>query len=697
MKKNILSVLLFLVLSLIVAVPASASPIVGIIPPPAKPSQALPVVEQLGQQLQNLVDQAATKNNSDDDINSEPEPTFGTRALTFMIAAAGIIEKHAQLFVSNFAAWPQFTAWLGQQASDPRLLLRWQQIGSDAARSVLPAILLALACDFLFYPLRRKLRSHVPTTTSGAIATLVALFLIRAIPICLFIGVALAQLDQIEAQRFQRFVIMNVVYALSLSRIVFALLRGMFAPRSQALRLLPMSDEQAFYAYGWLNAFGVPIIVGYFCLTIAHAMHVPQEVVTAFLNILGLILVAMAIVVIAQKRGFIADLLRGQARHDDDMAWLRPLRGWFAATWHVLATAYLVIGYLIAALGVEDGFALMLRGTLCTLAALVVMRILFDRTRNIGGEEPGLYQHTLRFVIGLVIWAFGLLTIAAAWGTDLQVFFTTPVGQRILGSTLSVGITVIVLVLLYGAFSRAVDRYVNRRDAEAGTLQTSARVRTLLPMLRHTVLILCIIIVALIILSEAGVNIAPLLAGAGVLGVAVGFGSQTLVKDFLTGLFIVIENTIAIGDVVKIADHSGTIEAISMRTVRLRDSDGALHVLPFSEVSKIVNMTKDFGYALITLGIACDADVDLALRLMNEVAEEMRADPAFARSITSPMDVWGVTELGDFSVKITGRLRTLPGEHWAVKREYLYRIKKRFDAAGVVMPYPTSVMVSKPN
>lgn len=695
MQKPLLPMFLFFVL-LMFSASAWATPTPGADLPLPKPSQALPVVEQLQQQLQNLVDQTATKGSADEDLNGEPEPTFGTRALGFVIAATGIIEKHAQLFISNFAAWPQFTAWLTQQMTDSRLLLRWQQIGGDALHAVVPAMLLALLCDLLLHPLRRTLRKRTPATTSGTVATLVALFLIRAMPICLFVGMALSQLDQIEAQRFQRFIIINVVYALALMRIVFALLRGLLAPRIQALRLLPLSDAQASYAYAWLNAFSVLIVTGYFCLTMMHALHVPPDVVTAFINLLGLILVGMAIVVIVQKRQFFADLLRGQPQADDDITWFRPLRCWFASVWHVLAIAYLVVGYLIAALGVEDGFALLLRGTLCTLASLVIMRLLFDRTRNIGGEEPGLYQHTLRFVIGLVIWAVGFVLIAAAWGADVQAFVATPLGQRIVGSCFSVGTTVLVLILLYGAFSRAVDRHITRRDAEDGVLQASARVRTLLPMLRHTVFMICIIIVGLMVLSEAGVNIAPLLAGAGVLGVAVGFGSQTLVKDLITGLFIVIENTIAIGDYVQIESHKGEIEAISMRTVRLRDPDGALHVVPFSEVSKIINMTKDFGYAMITLGIACDANVDLALKIMGEVAEELRQDPEFADFITSPMDVWGITELGDFAIKIAGRMRTKPGKHWAVKRAYLYRIKKRFDDAGIVMPYPTTVMLTKP-
>src|SRR5262249_2208059 len=152
------------------------------------------------------------------------------------------------------------------------------------------------------------------------------------------------------------------------------------------------------------------------------------------------------------------------------------------------------------------------------------------------------------------------------------------------------------------------------------------RVRTLLPMLRNAAFIIFSIIAAMVILSEGGVNIGPLLAGAGVIGVAVGFGSQTLVKGFLTGPFLVIENTIAIGDVVKIADHSGTVEAMTIRTLRLRDGDGAVHILPFSEVSKIINMTKDFAYALITVGVSYSSDLRRVMEVIKAVGEELRQD-----------------------------------------------------------------------
>ena len=179
----------------------------------------------------------------------------------------------------------------------------------------------------------------------------------------------------------------------------------------------------------------------------------------------------------------------------------------------------------------------------------------------------------------------------------------------------------------------------------------------------------------LMILSQLGVDIAPLLAGAGVFGLAVGFGAQSLVKDVITGTFILLEDSITVGDVVTLGDHTGTVELMSLRTIKLRDVSGNVHTVPYGDVSTVLNMTKDFSYAALEVGVAYRENYDEVVEILKNIAGEMAADS-------------GLDSFGASSVNIRVRIRTVPGAQWRVRREFNRRIKAAFDAAGVEIPFP---------
>ncbi|HEU0118268.1 MAG TPA: mechanosensitive ion channel domain-containing protein, partial [Alphaproteobacteria bacterium] len=334
-----------------------------------------------------------------------------------------------------------------------------------------------------------------------------------------------------------------------------------------------------------------------------------------------------------------------------------------------------------------------------TLVILVTMRLCLHATDRFGAKDltasAALHHIILRGLLRFLIWIVAILGVAASWGANLPAFFATPIGQRVLGGTFSIGITIAVVALIYGLCNSAIESRLNRRDADGKVVQASARMRTLLPMLRNTVFIIFAIAVGIVVLSELGFNIAPLLAGAGIFGVALGFGSQTLVKDFLTGLFIVIENTIAIGDVVKIGDHSGVVDAMSVRTLRLRDNDGAVHILPYSEVTNIINMTKDFAFAVIDVGVGYDADLEKAMQVIREVGDDMQKDPIFKRVILEQVEVLGIEKLGDSSITIRSRIRTRPGKQWDVRRMFQLKLVQRFIKEGIDIPFPTVTNIQR--
>lgn len=709
-----LSGLLILFMVMVVATPGWAQPSLAPIKHSARPLMSMPIASQIQTLLGGgapapapaatpaapATAAPAAPAADTDIIDIEPQETFGTKALNLLISEAEFMRGEGNTLINNIAALPQLSSWFDQQVNDPHLHDRWVQTGRDILYIVGLSFLGAVALDFLFLPLRNNLRQRRPGSLSRKIGTLLVILIIKLLPIFVFIGVSLTLLDQEEPQKFPRFIALNLVYALALSNFAIACIRCCFAPRTEALRLIPTSTLQAVYACRWLTAFSLVIIYGYFCIDVARSIRIPAAVISAFTGLLGLALVLMTLIVIVQKRAFVAALLRGNlSAAQQDLSLFQNLRLWFARHWHVLAISYIVIGYLITALGVENGFALMLRGTILTLMIFVAMRVLFHATDRWGTDDmvsgSTVHHSILRVMLRFVIWIFAIIAAAAAWGANIRAFFDTPLGQRLLGSAFSIGITVIIVALIYEGCNSAIERRLNRRDAEGKALQASARVRTLLPMIRNVVFIGFSLIVGLVVMSEVGFNVGPLLAGAGIFGVALGFGSQTLVKDFLTGLFIVIENTIAIGDIVKIGDHSGTVEAMSVRTLRLRDQNGALHILPFSEVTNIINMTKDFAFAIINVGVAYHSDLDHVMNVIRAVGEDMQKDPIFKRVILEPVEIMGVDNLGDSSITILSRMRTRPGKQWDVKRQFLLKLKQRFDKEGIEIPFPTVMNIQK--
>jgi small conductance mechanosensitive channel len=214
-------------------------------------------------------------------------------------------------------------------------------------------------------------------------------------------------------------------------------------------------------------------------------------------------------------------------------------------------------------------------------------------------------------------------------------------------------------------------------------------VRTLLPLVRNALAVFIAVVLTLVVLSEIGIDIAPLLAGAGVVGLAIGFGSQTLVKDVITGLFMLLEDTISVGDIVTVAGRGGVVEAITIRTIKLRDSDGSLHTIPFSTVDAVQNRTKGFGQYVFEVKVDYHSDVDAVIAALKEVDAGMRADPEFRDLILEPLDIWGLDKFEDSAIVIAARTKTLPARQWTVGRAFNKRMKEHFDKIGIVMPYPT--------
>jgi small-conductance mechanosensitive channel len=214
------------------------------------------------------------------------------------------------------------------------------------------------------------------------------------------------------------------------------------------------------------------------------------------------------------------------------------------------------------------------------------------------------------------------------------------------------------------------------------------RAETLGRVFRYLVAVVVSLLAGLLILTELGVSVAPLLGAAGVAGLAVGFGAQSLVKDYFTGFFLLIEDQIRQGDVVKLGDHAGLVEEVTLRYVQLRDYDGHVHYVPNGTITSVVNLGRGHAQAVVDVGVGYGTDLDAAMDVMREVAAQMRRDPAHAARILDDLEVAGVERWADSAVVIRARFRVAPLEQWTVRRDFLKRLKAAFDRAGIEIPFP---------
>jgi len=258
------------------------------------------------------------------------------------------------------------------------------------------------------------------------------------------------------------------------------------------------------------------------------------------------------------------------------------------------------------------------------------------------------------------------------------------------GATVMFRIAVIVIVawVSIGLLQRGIRAFRIRIASRMDDRESVKRAETLGRVFRYLVAVVVSLIAGMLVLAELGISVAPILGAAGVVGLAVGFGAQSLVKDYFTGFFILLENQIREGDVVKLGDHAGLVEVVTLRFVQLRDYDGRVHFVPNGQINTVVNMTRGFAQAVIDVGVAYRENVDDVMQVMRDVGAELRADPAFAPRILDDLEVAGVENWADSAVVIRCRFRCMPIEQWAVRREYLRRLKLAFDARGIEIPYP---------
>jgi moderate conductance mechanosensitive channel len=266
--------------------------------------------------------------------------------------------------------------------------------------------------------------------------------------------------------------------------------------------------------------------------------------------------------------------------------------------------------------------------------------------------------------------------------------FELPIWAKALVALTNVFLILAIAWVLLGATSRVLRMLNHRMQARSDTVEDRKRVETLVRVFRYIASVVIGAITIMLILAEIGISIAPILATAGVAGLAVGFGAQSLVKDYFTGFVMLLENQIRVGDMVAVADKTGTVEEVTLRYVRLRDIEGAVHFIPNGVIATVTNRSREFAYALIDIGIAYHQNIDHTYQVMHDVGNLLRQDPEYGPKILEPLEILGVNDWADSSVMLRSRFKVVAMEQGPVRREYLRRLKNAFDAKGIEIPFP---------
>lgn len=482
--------------------------------------------------------------------------------------------------------------------------------------------------------------------------------------------------------------------------------RMLFSSRYEGLRLLPISAQEASYWNRWLaRLIGM---VGYGLMVVVPLVnfYVAATLGQAVGTLIMLLAFIYAVGVVLKNRVRLRDNLNQMSARSTLTASRVSLQ-LFARTWHLFALIYFLMVFVLTLTRPGDALPFVLFATLKTLGAVVVGLLLSafltqtigrriqlsdDLRRKLPLLEVRLnsYVPNALRVLRTVIVVAVIMVVLDAWGAfNLAAWYASERGANLVGNLISV---VVILIVSLGVWLGLASLIEHKLNPETGHGEPSARAKTLLSLFRNALAIAMVTITGMIVLSEVGINIGPLIAGAGVLGLAIGFGAQKLVQDVITGVFIQVENAMNTGDVVTVGGITGTAERLSIRSVGIRDLSGTYHIVPFSSVDTVSNYMREYGNHVGEYGIAYRENIDDAIAQLQLAFEDLKASTEHSHKLLADMTVAGVTALADSSVNIRVVIKTTPGDQWGVGRAYNRLVKMRFDSAGIEIPFPHTTL-----
>jgi small conductance mechanosensitive channel len=694
-----------------------------------------PAREHLKKQLELLLQAQRAASGAPGTHKANPAPQgFGARALASLSHHVELVSIALVNLVQGIADLPKRLQKAVSVLSDPAQRHYWIKIVVDLVGVLAAAFAACWVTHRLLTRPRRALYARNHKRWFVRLLFLPFVFVLEALPIFAFGFASYIALPLFDPTETARLVIAAIVSAQITASLVSAIAAAVFAPTAPGLRLFHLGDETAAYLQIWTRRFAMVVAYGYAITELAAVLGIDDSLHEVITRVWGLLVAAMGVIFVLQNRLSVTEWIAGAPEHVDDLSnpegepVLTPLepqpraepkpsvkrfrifRRQAAKIWHILAIAYIAASYAVWALQIEGGFAFLLRATVLTGILFVMIRLgdrglrhVFDHSFALSDDVkrflPGLEQRTNRYLPVLrqaflvLLYVVGVFALLQIWGLDMIGWLAAGSGRPVMAAAFKIIIILLLSAVASELVNLTIEHYLRDHDQNGRRIYHSARMRTLLPLLRNAFRMTLGTIVLLVVLSEIGIDIGPLLAAAGVVGLAIGFGAQTLVKDIITGVFILIEDTLSIGDVVDLGGHAGVVEGMTIRTIRLRDGAGTVHTVPFSAVTIVQNLTKDFSYATFDIKIDHRESADQVIEIMKEVGAETENDPNLKYGLLGPFEIIGLDSFMDTGAVIKARMRTRAMSQWDVMRAYNLRLKRAFDSRGIRFP---GVMAANP-
>ncbi|WP_051248911.1 mechanosensitive ion channel domain-containing protein [Inquilinus limosus] len=477
-------------------------------------------------------------------------------------------------------------------------------------------------------------------------------------------------------------IVLSYLLLVLIVRVMLVAGRIILAPGAERFRLVPMATRTARFWFIWSA-----ILVGWFffvqfTLGVLATLGLRRESWYLVGLACGVVLLGLALTSLWRAPTFDG---RERVGHDHRIGtWLLTL--YIVGIWLALFTgsvAPFYVGIILLLLPIA------IRGT-----HLAVKHVLRPAGAAVAEEVPSLLAVSLERGLRAVLVIGAALAVADVLGLDLGALTSRDtLATRLLRGAINAAIVVLVADFAWHLLRAWLDQRIAAANAggpgSGDDARRHARLRTLLPILKNVLFVVLAVMAGLIALSALGVEIGPLIAGAGVVGLAVGFGAQTLVKDIISGMFFLFDDAFRVGEYIESGSIRGTVEGFSLRSLKLRHHRGALHTIPFGSLEKITNYSRDWVIDKMTVSVTYDTDLDKIKPIVKQVGKELLADPEMAPHILETLKMQGVEQFGDYAIQIRLKMMTKPGEQFVIRRKALAMIKKAFEANGIAFAVPT--------
>lgn len=499
--------------------------------------------------------------------------------------------------------------------------------------------------------------------------------------------------------------------AILIVRLASLVSRIVFAPAAPALRMVPAKDEDARYLHRRVVQVAV---VWAFGATICELMLRQGLAIEAYRLLsaaAGIVVIALFISMFWHFRTPVGNVIKGPDFDHADLEANPPglrLRAQVGDLWHVIATAYVLIAWVVQVFGAFTGNDRLVSAAIASVvlvlllpaASYAVRRLLeaaFSGGRAAEGrrESEPIYVDAIMRSVNVLLVLFTIALLWTAWGGDPRASAAATVGETTAAAAFDVILILVIADMLWKITHTAIDRRLEREGIDLGAQAAAvpggdgegggsgSRAGTLLPLARKTVATVLGMMVVFTILSAFGVDIGPLLAGAGVAGIAIGFGAQSLVRDIASGVFFLIDDAFRVGEYIDVGEAKGTVEHISLRSVRLRHHRGPLNTVPFGEIKTVQNLSRDWVLMKLEFRVPYDTDVERVRKIIKRIGAELLEDPVMGGSFLAPLKSQGVYAMEDSAMVIRVKFMARPGEQFVIRREAFRRIREAFEAEGI--------------